>query len=271
MSRGNDKREMFIDDVDYERYLRLLERSAERFGVEVLGYALMPNHTHLLLRPTTHPLSRLMHHVNSAYCGWFNRRHRRVGPVLQGRYKAQIIEAGPSFLRVLRYVMLNPVAAGKVEHAADWRWSSYRQTAGIEASGFLALLDIWRTFDPDDRPRAQRFFRQFVERHVVTDDPLEASLVGSDGFVRGFAPALASYHTNREFVYAERFAARPSLRELMPDKTRGTATDQAARRAFQIHAFTLREIAEYVGVAPSTVWVWTQRAVRVAQGSPLVS
>jgi putative transposase len=39
MSRGNDKREMFIDDVDYERYLRLLERSAERFGVEVLGYA----------------------------------------------------------------------------------------------------------------------------------------------------------------------------------------------------------------------------------------
>jgi putative transposase len=264
MSRGNDKREMFIDDVDYERYLRLLERSAERFGVEVLGYALMPNHVHLLLRPTTHPLSRLMHHVNSAYCGWFNRRHHRVGHVLQGRYKAQIIEGGPSFLRVLRYVILNPVAAGKVEHAADWRWSSYRQTAGIGASGYLALSDIWQTFDPHDRARAQRLFRHFVEREIVTDEPLEALLVGSDGFVRGFAPTLASYHTNREFVHADRFAARPSLQELMPDKRRGTATDMAARKAFQIHAFTLREIAEHAGVAPSTVWVWTQRAVRVA-------
>jgi len=86
MSRGNDKREMFVDDVDYARYLHLLERSARRFSVIVNGYCLMPNHVHLLMRPTVHPLARLMQHVNSAYCGWFNRRHGRVGHVLQGRY-----------------------------------------------------------------------------------------------------------------------------------------------------------------------------------------
>lgn len=91
MSRGNDKREMFIDDVDFARYLALLERSARRFSVHVDGYCLMWNHVHLLLRPTAYPLWRLMHQVNSAYCGWFNRRHGRVGHVLQGRYKAQIV------------------------------------------------------------------------------------------------------------------------------------------------------------------------------------
>ncbi len=91
MSRGNDKREMFLDDVDYARYLHLLERSARRFSVIVNGYCLMPNHVHLLMRPTVHPLARLIQHVNSAYCGWFYRRLGRVGHVLQGRYKAQIV------------------------------------------------------------------------------------------------------------------------------------------------------------------------------------
>ena len=86
MSRGNDKREMFIDDVDYARYLRVLERSAERFGVEVVALCLMPNHVHLLVKPHQHPLSRMMQHLNGSYCGWFNRRHGRVGHVLQGRY-----------------------------------------------------------------------------------------------------------------------------------------------------------------------------------------
>ena len=126
MSRGNDKREMFIDDVDYARYLELLERSSRRFGIEVIAYCLMPNHVHLLLKPALHPLSRLMQHVNSAYCGWFNRRHGRVGHVLQGRYKAQILESGPSFLRVLRYIMLNPVNARMVARPGDWSWSSFR-------------------------------------------------------------------------------------------------------------------------------------------------
>jgi REP element-mobilizing transposase RayT len=265
MSRGNDKRLMFLDEVDYERYLGLLERSAERFGVQVIGYTLMPNHVHLLLRPTAQPLWRLMQQVNSAYCGWFNRRHGHVGHVLQGRYKAQIIEGGPSFLRVLRYVMLNPAAAGLVRHAADWRWSSYRQTAGVCASGDLELADIWQTFDPDPAT-AQHLFRRFVEGDFAVDEPLDGLLVGSDGFIRGFAPALASHGTNREFVSAERFAARPSLQELLPDKSRGSRTDQIVRTAFQIHAFTLREIAEHVGVAPSTVWVWAQRAAPVFAG-----
>lgn len=264
MSRGNDKRRIFLDDVDYRRYLQQIERSAERFDVGVLGYVLMPNHVHLLVRPNTHRLSRFMQHLNGAYCGWFNRRHGRVGHVLQGRYKAQIVEAGPSFLRVLRYVMLNPVAAGKVEHPGDWLWSSFRQTAGTAAAGFLDLSDVWQTFDPDDRTNAQRKFRQFVERGLVAEDLPHDSLVGSDGFVQSFAPALARHQANREFVYAERFAARPPLQQLIPERTRGPATDRAVYEAFQVHAFTLREIAEHIGVTPSTIWVWTQRAIRAA-------
>jgi len=264
MSRGNDKRKIFLDDIDYRRYLQQLERSAERFDVGVLGYVLMPNHVHLLVRPNTHTLSRFMQHLNGAYCGWFNRRHGRVGHVLQGRYKAQIVEGGASFLRVLRYVMLNPVAAGKVDRPGDWLWSSFRQTAGISEAGFLDLSDVWQTFDPDDPANAQRKFRQFVEGGLVAEDLPDGLFLGSDGFVQGFAPALARHQANREFVYAQRFAARPPLQQIMPDRTRGPATERAVYEAFQVHAFTLREIAEHIGVTPSTIWVWTQRAIRAA-------
>ena len=265
MSRGNDKREMFVDDVDYARYLALLEKSARRFSVIVNGYCLMPNHVHLLLRPTAHPLSRLMQHVNSAYCGWFNRRHGRVGHVLQGRPKIQIVEGGPSFMCVLRYVMLNPVAAGKVAGAADWPWSSFRHTAGLDStSTFLALADVWHMFDPSDRARAQLSFQKFVGGDSVRSELASGLVIGSDGFIRRFGPLLAIHRENREFVHAERFAARPPLRELLPDIKRGPAIQQAASSAFHVHAFTLREIAEHVSASPSAVWVWTRRALLAA-------
>jgi putative transposase len=265
MSRGNDKREMFVDEVDYARYLTLLERSAQRFSVTVNGYCLMPNHVHLLLRPTVHPLSRLMQHVNSAYCGWFNRRHGRVGHVLQGRYKAQIVEGGPSFLRVLRYVLLNPVAAGKVARAADWPWSSFGHTAGLNTTPtFLALADVWHAFDPADRTHAQHSCQRLVDGDSVGPEPVSGLVMGSDGFVRSFGPLLAIHRENREFLHAERFAARPPLRELLPDIQRGRAVQQAASSAFHVHAFTLREIAEHVGASPSAVWVWTRRSPQAA-------
>jgi REP-associated tyrosine transposase len=265
MSRGNDKREMFIDDVDYARYLELLERSARRFSVQVDGYCLMRTHVHLLLRPTLHPLSRLMQHVNSAYCGWFNRRHGRVGHVLQGRYKAQIVEGGPSSLRVLRYVMLNPVTAGMVPRAEDWPWSSFRHTAGLESTPtFLTLGNVWHTFDPSDRIHAQQCFQRFVDGPSVTHELERGLLMGSDGFIRSFEPLLAVHHENRELVHADRFAARPPLSELLPDVRRGASAQQGARCAFHDHAFTLREIAEHIGVSPSTVWAWANRAALAA-------
>jgi REP element-mobilizing transposase RayT len=264
MSRGNDKREMFIDDVDYARYLRVLERSAERFGVEVVALCLMPNHVHLLVKPHQHPLSRMMQHLNGSYCGWFNRRHGRVGHVLQGRYKCQIIEGGPSFLRVLRYIVMNPVTARKVTHPADWPWSSYAQAVGLdERMSFVSLTDIWRAFGAQNSLNARQAFKEFVEQGVASDDA-PGLLVGSVGFVRSFESMLAPHRNNRELVHAERFAARPSIGELIPERTRGPDLEHAAHRAFQTYAFTLREIAEHVGASPSAVWLWTQRAARAA-------
>ena len=158
-------------------------------------------------------------------------------------------------MRVLRYVMLNPVAAGMVARAADWP-CSFRYTAGMDSTPtFLTLSDVWQMFDPADRAHAQHSFRDpWTETLCALSLP--ALVMGSDGFVRSFEPLLSPH---REIVNLLTLndSPRPSLRDLFPNTKRGPEVQQAASSAFHVHAFTLREIAEHVAVSPSAVWVWT--------------
>ena len=131
MSRGNNKQPIFIDDEDYAAYLTRLESATARFGVTCLAFCLLPNHVHLLLRPAQLTISRMMHHLNSGYCQAFNKRHERIGHVLQGRFLARLVDNELYRWRVVRYIVRNPVAAGLTETAEAWRWSSFGATAGL--------------------------------------------------------------------------------------------------------------------------------------------
>ncbi len=85
-------------------------------------------------------LSRGMRHLNGVYTQAFNRRHMRVGHVLQGRFKSILVEKESHLLELARYVVLNPVRAKMVRSAKDWPWSSYRAMAGLEeAPSFLGV------------------------------------------------------------------------------------------------------------------------------------
>ena len=105
----------------------------ERFDAEVLAYCLMGNHYHLVLHTRQESLSRLMRHLNGVCTQNFNRRHQKVGHLLQGRFKAILVDRDAYLLALCRYVELNPVRARMarmVEAANDWQWSSYRAHVG---------------------------------------------------------------------------------------------------------------------------------------------
>lgn len=266
MSRGNAKQHIFVDDTDFEHFLELLSSQLERFHVKCIAYCLMWNHTHLLLRPAEQPLSRLMQHLNSAYCQWFNRRHDRVGHVLQGRFKSHWVEDDLYFLRVLRYVVRNPVAAGYVDDPAAWRWSSHRATAGLEQPApFLDVQSVWNVFDHSGDATGADQFRLFAGGAVHGIDPMGGLLVGSQTFARQLDPNLEPHRTDENLVRADRFASRPPLADLLPAGDAGPALDAAARMAFLKYAYTLREIGESVGRPTSTIWSWIQRADREAR------
>lgn len=268
MSRGNAKQTIFLDDDDYTRYLQLLDRTSRRFRVRCLGYCLLDNHLHLLLQPNEMPISRMLQQLNSAYCQSFNRRHQRVGHVLQGRYKAVLVESPDSVLRVLRYVMMNPVKAGLVPVPSAWKWSSYRATAGLEACPrFLNVEEIWGIFNAPDERSAHQCFTEFVEGSGDISLPERVLLMGSDAFARAFKPLLARHRSVVDYVRRERFADRPPLPDVIRDVSDRTSLLDCVRCAFQEHAYTLREIGLRVGRAPATVWSWINRGSRKLAGS----
>lgn len=126
MARGNNKQDIFLAPADYRYYLSLIEKYADRYGMEVHAYALMPNHVHLLLRVRTTPLSKFMQVVQQTYTQGFNRTYNQVGHLFQGRYAAKLIETDIYLLEVVRYIHLNPVEAGICQDPADYPWSSHR-------------------------------------------------------------------------------------------------------------------------------------------------
>ena len=103
----------------------------------------MTNHVHLALEAGPTPLSRIILALHGSYSQAFNRRHRRVGHLFQGRFHAFLIEKEAYFAEVLRYVVLNPVRAKMVDRPEDYRWSSYRATSGLEEASLILGMDAF--------------------------------------------------------------------------------------------------------------------------------
>ncbi len=259
-ARGNQKGCIFADDRDYKSFLELLAEALQRFDVRCVAYCLMWNHYHLLLIPSEHPISRVLHQLNSVYCQRFNRRHQRVGHVLQGRFGCRMVEDGAYARVVIRYLALNPVEAGRAPKAEDWIWSSYRFALGREElPDFLSLGDIWAAFGTSDCTVGRARLTDFVSAGV-RDGFVNPLLHGSSRLAERVAPLLEPHQATRDYVHAERFAARPSLGSVLEGCANQQALDAAVHAAFHQHAYTLAEIAAVVSRDPSVVSRWVQRA-----------
>jgi putative transposase len=124
-SRGDRREPIFADNDDRQTLLAVVAQAMARFDAQVLAYCLMDNHYHFVLHTRAANLSRLMRHVNGVYTQAFNRRHAKAGHLLQGRFKAILVDRDAYLLEVCRYVELNPVRAKMVAEPAQWPWSSY--------------------------------------------------------------------------------------------------------------------------------------------------
>ena len=107
-ARGNARQDIFLDDQDRQRFLGVLERVVSRFHLLLHAYCLMDNHFHLVVETPEANLSQAMRQLNGVYTQAFNRRHDLVGHVLQGRFRAIVVDRDSYLLELCRYVVLNP-------------------------------------------------------------------------------------------------------------------------------------------------------------------
>ncbi len=138
-SRGNARSNIYVTDTDRTEFLKILSQTCEHFNWHAYAWCLMGNHYHLVIETAEANLSRGMRHLNGVYTQTFNRTHKRVGHLFQGRYKAILVEKESYLLEVVRYVLLNPVRANMTKTADQYPWSSYR--AMIDKSATPDWLD----------------------------------------------------------------------------------------------------------------------------------
>jgi REP element-mobilizing transposase RayT len=147
MARGNGRQDIVCDDVDRDRLQEHLGRAAVRCSWRVFAFAIMSNHLHVVLQTPQPNLARGMQAFLSAYANGWSRRHRFGGHVFQGRYRTELVEDETYLWSVTRYVHLNPVRGGLVEHPAAWAWSSYpgyaHRRRRLEWVAYDDLLASW--------------------------------------------------------------------------------------------------------------------------------
>ena len=136
--RGNGRQQTFFSDDDYLCYRTLLAEHTAAADVAVWAWVAMPNHVHLILEPSdSDGLRRALAPLHRRYAGHVHARLRRTGHFWQGRFGCVAMDEDHA-AAAIRYVLLNPVRAGLVARAIDWRWSSAGTLLGEECDGVTA-------------------------------------------------------------------------------------------------------------------------------------
>lgn len=169
MSRGNHRLEIFRDDEDRQVFLSMLTQVKEKHPFKLHAYCLMSNHVHFHLETIEADPGKIMKLLNMKYAIFFNKKYRFVGQLMQGRFRAEVVEDDRYFLALNRYIHLNPVEAGIVLRPEDYRWSSYN--AYVEnISPFL--VDTEKTLSYFPHPKISKF--EMFTVAGLTADPSNA-------------------------------------------------------------------------------------------------
>ena len=138
VQRGNNRQDVFFVDDDRRVYLALLREQCDRYGAAVLGYCLMTNHIHLIIRPETEAsLAQAVGRTHFRYTQYVNQLHGRSGHLWQGRFSSCAL-GEDHFWAALGYVERNPVRAKLVNAAWQYAWSSAAAHTGeADPSGLL--------------------------------------------------------------------------------------------------------------------------------------
>ncbi|MDO8487029.1 MAG: transposase [Candidatus Curtissbacteria bacterium] len=198
-NRGVDKRIVFDDEMDYKIFLSYLKsyllpptpkqvrpvRQSKIFEeVQLICYALMPNHFHLLLKQNTkYGIVGFMRRIGNAYTKYFNERHERVGPLFQGKYKGVLVTEDSYLLHLTRYIHLNPAGIATLDDQnrsdlLSYPYSSYgeylgsRNTTWIHPEEILAFFNIAKTAFLQNNSS----YKSFVEDYQINSAEVLAEL-----------------------------------------------------------------------------------------------
>jgi putative transposase len=256
-SRGNARRAIFKDNRDRLLFLDTLKKVTDRYHWICHAYCLMNNHYHLVIETPEGNLAKGMRQLNGIYTQAYNRWHRRVGHLYQGRYKAIVVDKESHLLEVCRYVVLNPVRAKAIQDVEKWKWSSYGGTSGF-AKPHVVLTTDWVLAQFGEKRRlAQKRYGEFVKEGIggetIHDAVKAQSILGREDFVEKLIGQVRGHEKVKEIPRGQRYLGRPRLVEHFKGVQGKQRRDRKIVEAVERHGYSQREIAEHLEMHYSTI------------------
>jgi REP element-mobilizing transposase RayT len=218
-NRGNDRKPIFKDDEDRQRFLEILAQSVTTYQVAVHAYVLMANHYHLLVETPLGNLSEFMRHFNITYTSHFNRRHHRSGHLFQGRYNSVLIDQEVYLAAVSKYIHLNPIKVGGIKnrpvkeqliYLQDFPWSSLPGFVNVaKRSDFVDYRLVLADSGGDTVTGRKNYRRQLTET-LTAGVPIKEKIVGQS--ILGEGDFVA--RIREKFVGTSKSRELPAIRQL---------------------------------------------------------
>jgi REP element-mobilizing transposase RayT len=278
--RGNERKNIFTDVSDRKTFLDILAQSIKIYHIKLFCYVLMDNHFHLLVETPFGNLGEFMRHFNITYTSSYNRRHKRVGHLYQGRYKSILVDK-ESYLSILsRYIHLNPIRnegmdrkteREKVEYLESYLWSSLQGYIDYKKSEeFIDYSMILQEYGGNNnggrRAYRKRISADIAEGIEIKDKIIGQSILGRDKFVEWIkgkylkgkidreCPSLREvkrYKAKEEIIAAIEKEAGKGIEKINAE--RGSIRQIAMDLLYRIGGLKGIEIGKILGVDYSTV------------------
>jgi len=265
-SRGDQRQPIFLSTGARKKFLEYLRLGHERFGFIIHTYCLMGNHYHLIMETPQGNLSQAMHFINGSFAAYTNILHKRVGHLLQGRYKSILIEAETYITELSRYIHLNPVRAKIVKNPEDYPWSSYREYMGFRKSpAWFRTNLILGYFSETESLARMRYSRFVLERtRAAASNPLDdvcySAILGSQELIARIKDKyLDGKKQDRDLPQLSALLNRPSPELIRGEVEKAVGNQTRLQRKIGIYlcrqyaGMSLKRLAEIFGLGESGV------------------
>ncbi|MFZ5597032.1 MAG: REP-associated tyrosine transposase [Bacillota bacterium] len=233
MIRGNERRKIFQDDEDKLRFIETLYEKKQENRFSLHAFCLMDNHVHLMVSEGIEDVAKVMKRILVSYVYYFNKKYKREGHLFQDRFKSETVEDDSYVLALARYIHQNPVKAGMVNSAGEYKWSSYTCyldesnyfSKVVETQTVLGLLSV-------DKSNAKKRFEEYMNEETQEE----------------FIDLLPDVEVMDEEKAKELFKRMLNPENNPESDTRLQISDKLIKEFREITNFSIRKIAAITGL-----------------------
>ena len=256
--RGNNKEYIFKNEIEKGFFIKQIKENMLLYNYEILAFAIMDNHYHIIIRTNETPLNKIMHSINTVYGKSYNFNHTRTGHVFENRYNCRLIEDDAYLIWLIRYIHRNPVRAHLCDSAKDYKWSSdnlYRRNRKI----FVNIDFILEIFS-QKRSDAIRTYIKLMDNLPEDNKEIEYEEIKKMDFrisLYGnlYTNTVISYRKSLECILNDLNLELVDVNLIKSGSKKRYLTDLKIKfiNLAVEHKYTLKDIGEFIGVSQSAI------------------